>query len=79
LSIVAKQKVLLFTVNITRNRMQNPVIKMLHIVLTVLLSQIYIWKDNMKIISKDINIVNLATGLTLFIRVLRDRFVWGHC
>jgi hypothetical protein len=26
LSIVAKQKVLLFTVNITRNRMQNPII-----------------------------------------------------
>jgi hypothetical protein len=29
LSIVAKQKVLLFTVNITRNRMQNPIIKIL--------------------------------------------------
>jgi hypothetical protein len=27
LSIVAEQKVLLFTVNITRNRMQNPIIK----------------------------------------------------
>jgi hypothetical protein len=26
-SFVAKQKVLLFTVNITRNRMQNPIIK----------------------------------------------------
>jgi hypothetical protein len=27
LSIVAKQKVLLFTVNITRNKMQNPIIQ----------------------------------------------------
>jgi hypothetical protein len=31
LSIVAKQKVLLFTVNITRNRMQNPIINILFI------------------------------------------------
>jgi hypothetical protein len=29
LSIVAEQKVLLFTVNITRNRMQNPIIKLI--------------------------------------------------
>jgi hypothetical protein len=52
---------------------------MLHIVLTVLLNQIYIWKDNMKIVSKDINIVNLASGLTLLIRVPSDWLVWGHC
>jgi hypothetical protein len=29
LSIVAKQKVLLFTVHMTRNRMQNPIIKII--------------------------------------------------
>jgi hypothetical protein len=44
LSIVAKQKVLLFTVNITRNRMQTPIIKMLDYIHIVLTQNVWQWQ-----------------------------------